>query len=247
MSSILTALLDNADLRKTREEISAKTNENNMKFYGSYSKTRKGELQSKAIKEVIRIIDTRENEEEYAKNKCRYRKDFICMKARNAFATGKASTSMIKCAHGFNHYGLREAIINNNMVEAACLRIEKVEIWDHVIKCEKTIKLRKKFIKESVIELAQKKPKEEHVEAIISFAEDILRYLENDEDEECKMNQQHAGMKELFRGYVAIDWEGTNLKNEKYKKLNRISAKRIIEHYDKYWKHQNNEYHYEEK
>ena len=53
-------------------------------------------------------------------------------------------------------------------------------------------------------------------------------------------------MQELFRGYVVIDWEGTNFKNEKYKKLNRIIAKRCVEHYDKCWKHRNNEYHDEE-
>ena len=61
------------------------------------------------------------------------------------------------------------------------------------------------------------------------------------------MNQQYLGMQELFRGYVVIDWEGTNFKNEKYKKLNRISVKRYIEYYDKCWKYQNNEYHDKEK
>ena len=73
----------------------------------------------------------------------------------------------------------------------------------------------------------------------MSFAEDILRYLENEEDKEYEMNQQYVGMQELFRGYVVIDWEGTNLKNEKYKKLNRISVKRCIEYYNKYQKQRN--------
>ena len=73
-----------------------------------------------------------------------------------------------------------------------------------------------------MIELARNKPKEVHIEEIMSFVEDILRYLENEEDEEYEMNQQYVGMQELFRGYVVIDWEGTNLKNERCKKLNRI-------------------------
>ena len=49
------------------------------------------------------------------------------MEARNVFQTGKVATSMIKCAHRFNHYGLGEAIINNNMVESMCPQCEKVE------------------------------------------------------------------------------------------------------------------------
>ena len=112
---------------------------------------------------------------------------------------------------------------------------------------KKTIKLRRKFIEGLVIELARNNPKEVHVEEIMSFAEDISRYLENEDDEECEMNQQHAGVKELFRGYMVIDWEGANFKNEKYKKLNRAIVKRCTEHHDKCWKHRNNEYHDEEK
>ena len=49
------------------------------------------------------------------------------IEARNAFRMGKVITSMIKCAHGFNHYGLREAMINNNIVEATCPRCKKIE------------------------------------------------------------------------------------------------------------------------
>ena len=69
------------------------------------------------------------------------------------------------------------------------------------------------------------------------FIEDILRYAENEEEEEYKMNQQYAGMQELFRGYVVIDWEGINLKSSTYKKLNRIITKKCAEYYDKCWKY----------
>ena len=46
---------------------------------------------------------------------------------------------------------------------------------------------------------------------------------------------------------MVIDWEGTNFKSEKHKKLNRMSVKRCVECYDKCWKHRNNEHHEEEK
>ena len=58
-----------------------------------------------------------------------------------------------------------------------------------MIKYQNTIELRREFIKEIVIELVWNKPKEVHKEEIMLFIEDILRYIENEEDEEYKMNQ----------------------------------------------------------
>ena len=96
---------------------------------------------------------------------------------------------MIKCAHRFNHYGLREAMINNNMVETAYPRCKKIETQDHIIKCKEIIAIRKEFIKELVVELVKNKPDDVYVEQIILFIEDILRYLENEEEEEYEMNR----------------------------------------------------------
>ena len=76
-------------VRKMREEISNKVSNTNMKFYGSYSIKKKGKLQSRSIKEDARIINTRENEEEYAKKKYGHRKELIDMVASNAFRMGK--------------------------------------------------------------------------------------------------------------------------------------------------------------
>ena len=79
----------------------------------------------RVINEVVRIIDAREKEKEYANKKYEYRKEFIDIEARKVFQTGKVAISMIKYAYGFNHYGLREVMINNNMVESICPRYEK--------------------------------------------------------------------------------------------------------------------------
>ena len=73
----------------------------------------------------------------------------------------------------------------------------------------------------------------------MSFVEDIIRYIENKEEEEYKTNQQYVGMQELFRGYVAVVWEGTNLNSKKYRMLNKIVAKKCVEFYMKYWKERN--------
>ena len=56
-----------------------------------------------------------------------------------------------------------------------------------MIKCKETIALRKIF-KELVVELGKNKSNNAHVEQMMLFIEDILRYEENEEKEEYKMN-----------------------------------------------------------
>ena len=59
-------------------------------------------MQSRAIKEVIRIIDAREKEEEYAVKKHGHKKEFVDLEARNSFQMGKVTwtqSSWIKRRH----------------------------------------------------------------------------------------------------------------------------------------------------
>ena len=70
-----------------------------------------------------------------------------------------------------------------------------------------------------------------------------MRHLENKNEEDYKMNQQHVGMQELFRGHVIIDWEGTNLNYPKHKRLNDILARKCVEFHTTCWKHRNKEFH----
>ena len=56
------------------------------------------------------------------------------------------------------------------------------------------------------------------VNVILSFCEDIMRYLEGETKEECETNQHYVGMKELFRRHVVLDWFGNNFRYTKYKK-----------------------------
>ena len=118
---------------------------------------------------------------------------------------------MIKCVHGHNHYGLKDEMINDNVVKAKCPRCEQVDTWDHLVKCSEKRCLRKVFMQDLVVTLVKNKPEDVNEDAIISFVEDILKCIENEEKEEYETNQQYVGMKELFRGYVVIDWEGRKL------------------------------------
>ena len=71
-----------------------------------------------------------------------------------------------------------------------------------MIRCKETIQLRKDFILELLCELVKENSDEIGIDTIMAFGEDILRYLEYEEDEEYETNQYLLGMKELFHGYI---------------------------------------------
>ena len=85
----------------------------------------------------------------------------------------------MKCTHGCNHYGQRDAMINEHMVEATCPRCEMVETWEHVTQCSENIRGRKAFAKDLVEKLIKKKPKEVKEEVVMSFVEDIMKHVRN--------------------------------------------------------------------
>jgi len=60
---------------------------------------------------------------------------------------------MITCSHGYNHYRIRNKMLNNNLIEADCPRYNESKTWDHVIKYPKTRELQKKFIKDTTLEM----------------------------------------------------------------------------------------------
>ena len=82
---------------------------------------------SREIQEIVRIIDSKQNEKSYAVKKSGYKYDFVDIEARNAFQSNKVSLSMIKCAHGFNYFGLRDSMINGTIIELYCPRCDNVE------------------------------------------------------------------------------------------------------------------------
>ena len=57
------------------------------------------------------------------------------------------------------------------------------------------IHTRREFIRDMLIELAENTPENMSIDAMLPFAEDIIRYLENEKEEEFKTSQQHVGMK----------------------------------------------------
>ena len=232
--------------KKTRLGIMRNERVTNIKYYGNYSLMHKGIVVSRAVQEVVRIIDSKKAEEQYQKKKLGYKYDFIDKDARSSFRASEVTPSMIKCTHGFNHYGVRESMFNDEMIDDQCPRCGATETWDHIIKCNKTIELRKKYIEKLLIEMLKNRD-EVDINEIMSFCEDILRYLENDVEEEYETNQYHVGMSELFRGYVVLDWKDANFDCRKYSKLNKIIVRNSVTFYNECWKDRNESMHDEQK
>ena len=90
--------------------------------------------------------------------------------------------------HGINPYGVRNEMISKKTIGNECPRCSNIEIWDHVIKCKETILLRQEFVKKMLKELCNNRPENIDEEEILSFVEDILRYLEDDSDNEYETN-----------------------------------------------------------
>jgi len=115
------------EAEEARENARLKMSESNIKFYGCYS-LKKGEImQMRSIKEILRVIDAREEEKKQAQKKLGYKTDFIDLEARDSFKAHNIIISTIKCAHSYNYYGLRYVIINDNLIEVYYLRCNQVE------------------------------------------------------------------------------------------------------------------------
>ena len=81
----------------------------------------------------MRIIDAKESENKYGKKKLEYKYEFVDTEARNTFKSKNVTLSMIKYAHGFNHFRLRDSMINNNIIKEYYSRYDSMEMQDYMV------------------------------------------------------------------------------------------------------------------
>ena len=194
----------------------------------------------RSLKEMIGVIDSKKEERKQAQKKLACEVDFVDLEARNLFATGKVTTSIMKCASRFNHCGLRHPIINDNLVEVHYSQCNQVEMQDYVVRCGERVELQKEFTCELLIEMLKAKDNKVCIDAIMAFGEDILWQLECEEDEEeCETSQWMIGIKELFRGCIVKAQTGVDMNYDKHRKLNKIVVRERVEYYAKCQKHKN--------
>ena len=84
---------------------------------------------------------------------------------------------------------------------------------------------------EFTIELNKVKPSKIEIDEILDLIEVILRYFENEDEEEYKTNKAMIGIAELFKGYIVKVWKGINFGLDKYKILNQVVVKMYVQYY----------------
>ena len=95
---------------------------------------------------------------------------------------------MIKCVYGFNHFGIRSTLINNNEIEESCPRCSTDETWEHVAKCVKTSEFCEDFITNLAKELLAVRQEKVSMNEIFDILKDILNFLEDNNKEEYEIS-----------------------------------------------------------
>ena len=83
-----------------------------IQFYEVCSLVIGAKIVSRSIKEVIRIINSKEVEQTCAKKKFVCQVDLVDMHSRVALTPKMATTSAIKCTNTFNYYVVQSKMIN---------------------------------------------------------------------------------------------------------------------------------------
>ena len=84
-------------------------------------------------------------------------------------------------------------MMNKDQCGYECPRCSEDETWEHVVKCKMTILIRRRLVKNLLKELTLKRPSNVDQEEILSFIEDMLRYLDDDNSDEFETNQGMIG------------------------------------------------------
>ena len=108
------------NMKEIRINLHRKDNETNIKYVGYYAVKIKGKITTNLVKELIRIADGKQAIEEYVRDKFLNNYNFIDSEARSIFGNKRVTASMISCSYGYNHYGIREALLNKNNKEDDC-------------------------------------------------------------------------------------------------------------------------------
>ena len=114
--------------RIVREDVHRNKRNTNIKYWRFYALIQKNNVMLRSIQETIRIIDTKEVERQYGQKKLKYKYEFTNTEARYVFKSNNIVLSITKHAHGYNHFGLRNTLINRDIVEACYPRYNSVEI-----------------------------------------------------------------------------------------------------------------------
>ena len=126
---------------------------------------------------------------EYVKRKFKYQADFVDIVARDLLSSITVTVLVIKCAHGYNHYRIREAMINGKSAGTECSRCNEPEMWEHVVKCGKVRSLQREFIKKTAYDLFRVNEHRVHEKIILNMFEGISIFFDSEEEDEFETSQ----------------------------------------------------------
>ena len=69
------------------------------------------------------------------------------------------------------------------------------------------------------------------IDKMLSYVEDVLQYLENNESNDYEINQEIIGMLKLFQEYIVKVWKEVNVSQNNYCKLSKTLVLYIIKYY----------------
>ena len=72
------------------------------------------------MKEMVRICDAIKEEQNYIDRKFKNNSEVINMNIRNCFLIGSVKVSTLKYCYSFNHYAVRDRIMNHRLVNKEC-------------------------------------------------------------------------------------------------------------------------------
>ena len=125
----------------------------NIRFVGYISMKINEQILTNSIKETIRYVDSEATFDNYVKEKFKYNTGFVDVGARNLFKSKDITASVIKYAYGYNHYSIRDTIINGKSLGSEYLRYNEPETWKYVVRYQKVRSIQREFIKKTAQDL----------------------------------------------------------------------------------------------
>ena len=207
----------------------------------------KDKIIDKSIQVLIREHDAIVHEKQAAKDVIGEHWKWIDREARNSFSSG-VGAGTIKCVWGYNHHGIRNAMINRNLVSSKCPRCNNVEDWEHVITCPAIDQLQKEYLKE----IKEKGDKIIHThedkELFKLILNDVTQYLAMNTEWNYVTTQHIIGMKNMFKGWIVKGWDDPRKEQSSdMRKVNIMLVKASVSYYSKSWVHRNEMLHNPEK
>ena len=120
----------------------------NIKYFSNHTIMKDRKIIARSINEIIRIVDVREYELEYIKEKHSEYWELIHLNAREVFSAGTIIRVLTKCIYRFNQYGIKDATINKvNSIKEYHYYNKENKDQEHIVKCKENRYKKVEFIK----------------------------------------------------------------------------------------------------